>query len=260
MKPFQLAVCAGVALALSSTALQAAAPAHARRAAPAERARDVDPEAVQALQRMSAYLGALTEFQIKATTGIELVMDDGQKVELDAVTTYKVHRPDGFLIETSSDQRVRQFYYNGKQFTVVAPELGYYATVAAPPTIRQTLDLAADKYHIALPLEDLFRWSDPHNGRPTDLISGFKVGPATLDGVETDQYAFREGDVDWQIWIARGDQPEPLKVVIIDRLDPAHPYYVARLNWNTAPSLAADTFTYTPAADAKAIRIAATGK
>src|SRR5207247_1768077 len=101
---------------------------------------------------------------------------------------------------------------------------------------------------------DLFRWNDPANDPAKNLVSGFAVGTATIDGVATDQYAFRQADLDWQIWIKKGDQPLPMKVVIVDRTDTANPAYTARLSWNTSPTFAAADFTFQPAADAKPIR------
>jgi hypothetical protein len=83
------------------------------------------------------------------------------------------------------------------------------------------------------------------------------VGDATIDGTPTTQYAFRQGPVDWQVWIAKGAQPLPRKIVIVDRTDDARPAYSVRLNWTLNPTLAADAFTFRPGADAKQIQIAA---
>jgi hypothetical protein len=277
MRPFQVALGAGLAIALAATqpllAAEAAkakpAPAAAKakpdaaarrhQAAPTTAANpeDIDPAALTALKRMSAYLGTLTTFEIKSDTSLQLVMEDGQKVNVDGKSRYLVRRPDGFVIEVVTDHKERQFIYDGKSLVVNAPKLGYYAKVPAPPTIRETLDAAYDKYGISLPLEDLFRWSDPTLQRANLVQSAMVVGMATVDGVPCDQYAFREGDVDWQIWIQRGDKPLPRKVVITDRLDPSHPEYVAKLNWETSPSVASNAFAFTPGADAKAIRMAA---
>ncbi len=85
---------------------------------------------------------------------------DGQRIQVDGVATYEVQRPSGFRIEVDTAMKKRTFYYNGKTFTMNAPELGFYATVSAPPTIGQTLDVLWDKYQIDLPLDDLFRWVD----------------------------------------------------------------------------------------------------
>jgi hypothetical protein len=228
-----------------------------RSAAPGPQAGQpaVEPRALQALQRMSAYLGSLNTFEAETQTSLDVVTMDGQRIQLDGVANYKVRRPDGFVIDVNSDLKKRKFIYDGKNFTVFAPELGYYATVAAPATIRQTLDTISSRFGITLPLEDLFRWNDPTNARREALTEAFWVGPATIEGVETDQYAFREPDVDWQVWIQKGDQPLPRKLVIIDRTDPARPGYSARLSWTVNPTLTADDFAFKPGKEVKAIRL-----
>jgi len=209
---------------------------------------------------MGAYLKTLTAFQLTSVASLDLVTNDDERVQVDGVANYKVRRPDGFVIQVDTDLKKRTFFYNGKEFTVFAPELGFYATAPAPPTIRQTLDVLWQKFGISLPLEDLFRWSDPDNKRAETLTSGFVVGPATIDGVATDQYAFREGDIDWQIWIQHDGPPLPRKLVIIDRTDPARPAYSARLTWNVNPTLTANDFEFHPGPDAKAIRLTMVGQ
>ncbi len=58
----------------------------------------------------------------------------------------------------------------------------------------------------------------------TSLTSALPGGdPATLDGVLTNQYAFRQGEVDWSVWIEQGDRPLPRKLMIIDRSRPSSP-------------------------------------
>jgi hypothetical protein len=216
----------------------------------------VDPKSLEALRRMSAFLQSLPAFALTSDASIDLVLRDGQKVQIDGVARYKIRRPAGFVIDVDTSMKDRRFFYDGKVFTVLAPKLGYYATVPAPATNRQVLDVLWTKYGIALPLEDLFRWSDPAGSRDTPQ-SGFLVGSSTVDGVATDHYAFREKTFDWQVWIQQGDQPIPRKVVIVDRTDPAAPTYTARLTWDLSPALSADDFTYRPGNEAKAIRLSA---
>jgi hypothetical protein len=269
MRPHRLALATGLGLALSlscaplALAADPAAPAaHPARHTVRHTAQSamLQPEAVQAIKRMSAYLATLPAFEVKATTSLDLVNDADQALQLDGTARYKVRRPDGFVIDVVSDRQSRRFIYDGKQLTVFSPGLGYYATVPAPPTIRQTLDAAYAKFGIALPLEDLFTWSDPASDRTKDLISGFMVGTATIDGVETTQYAFRQKNVDWQVWIQTGDHPLPRKLVIVDRTDPARPAYSARLSWELNPAMSAADFAFQPGKDDKAIKLAAVGK
>jgi hypothetical protein len=247
-----LAVLLASPAAAKSAATKTAAPASASSPAIVEK---VDPSAVEALRRMSAYLQGLPAFALTSKTSLDLVLRDGQKVLVDGVANYKVRRSGGFVIDVKTNLKTRRFLYDGKQFTIFAPELGYFATIAAPATNRETLDLLWTRFHLALPLEDLFRWSDPGGARDNGLQSGFRAGTVTLDGVETDQYVFREPDFDWQVWIQKGDQPIPRKVVIVDRTDPSRPEYTARLDWDVNPTLAADDFTFRPDKGAKPIRL-----
>jgi hypothetical protein len=216
----------------------------------------VEPGAVKALEQMSAYLQTLPAFELATDTSLDLVNEGGQRVTLGGKALYKFRRPNGFSIDLKTDYKNRRFYFDGKKITVYAPDFGYYATVAAPPTVRETLDLMSMKYGIALPLEDLFRWSDPASSRAKSLTSAFLVGTAAVDGVETDHYAFREGDKDWQIWIEKGARPLPRRVVIVDRTDPSYPTYDARLTWKANTTLASDQFVFKPAHDDKQIRLA----
>jgi hypothetical protein len=216
---------------------------------------EVEPEARQALERMSAYLGTLKSFEIRAQTSLDIVTEIGQRVQIDGTAHYKVRSPNGFVIEVVTDLKKRSFFYDGKNFTVFSPEHEFYATVSAPPTTLQVLDVLWDQFGLSLPLEDLFRWNGLKSRRAEDLSSAFLVGPATIDGVLTDQYAFRQGEVDWSVWIERGERPLPRKLMIIDRSQAEQPAYVARLAWTLNPTFAADAFTFHAGPKAKSIRM-----
>lgn len=223
--------------------------------APAASQSSVDPASVAALKRMSAYLSTLNTMEVTSEGSLDVVTEDGQRVQLDGVTNYKIRRP-GFVIDFNSDLKSRRFVYDGKNFTVVAPKLGYYATVPAPGTNREVLELAYQTYGIKLPLEDLFRWNDADNVRAESFRSGYQLGTSTINGVVTDHYVFREDDIDWEIWIQQGDQPLPRKVVIVDRTDPAHPAFTARLSWKPNAPLTDADFAFNPSKEEMRIDLA----
>ncbi|HEY6816657.1 MAG TPA: DUF2092 domain-containing protein [Croceibacterium sp.] len=247
---------------LGCAALLAGWPAYAQNAAPVAEAatsaaaeEPVDARAVDALKRMSGFLTSLQTFRLTSVSTLDVVTADDQKVQLDAVSHYQVKRP-GIVIDLKSDQRSRQYYYDGKQFTVFAPQLGYYSTVPAPPTNREFLAEIYARTGIQLPLEDLFRWADQDNSDIAKLTSAFNAGTATIDGAATDHWVFRTDEFDWEIWIEQGDRPVPRKYVLIDRTDSALPAFSARLAWELNPALDAAAFTFVPGADAIAIPMA----
>jgi len=215
----------------------------------------VDPASVAAIKRMSTYLTSLKAMEIVSETSLDVVTGDGQKVQLDGITTYKARNP-GFVINYVSDLKVRSFIYDGKNFTVYAPMLGIYATVPAPATNQEMLDTAYNKFGLALPLEDLIRWTNPSAIRAENLTSAYKLGTATLDGVKTDHYVFRGDRLDWEIWIQQGDQPLPRKLVVVDRTNAALPAFTSRLAWKVNPSLTDADFAFNPGKNDKPIELA----
>ena len=46
------------------------------------------------------------------------------------------------------------------------------------------------------------------------------LGPDLTQGVVCDHFAFRQPDVDWQIWIEQGEQAFPRKLVITTKWSP----------------------------------------
>lgn len=260
MRPLRLTLGASLMLALASVA--AVPPAAAQtappptEAAPSPPAVAVEPAALETLARMSDYLKTLSTFEIVAQTSHDLITADNQTVQVDGVNRYVVRRPDAFRVEVATDNRVRHLLYDGKQMTLYAPERGVYATVDAPPTTRETLELAEAKYGLAVPMQDLFTWTDLSQHIRPDPETASVIGVAKIDGVDCDHLAFRQGSVDWQIWIQRGDKPLPRRILIIDRDQTSLPRYEGTLTWTEQPRIAADSFTFTPPTGAIPIPIA----
>ena len=251
------AALAGASLAVlaSGASLAAAAPA---KPAPAA-ASQVEPGALQALARMSAYLKTNNAFQVTSNTQRDEVDDYGQTVTLSGQTIYKVQSPNAFEIEVSDADKTRSYVYDGKSVTVFDPKTSYYARFNAAATIRQTLDDAEARYGITVPLDDLFHWDQGDDGAKR-LTAAHFVGKANVGGQDADQYIFRQPGVDWQIWIASGAKPVPLRVVIVASDDPARPRFQADLAWDTTPKFAAGTFVFTPPPGAKSIPIMASAR
>jgi len=216
----------------------------------------VQPEAVAALEKMSAYLRSLKQFGLHAETTIDLVMEDDQKLQFPGTIDYRFRAPDGLYIGMKTDRKERELYYDGKTLTVYGPRNKLYAQTPAPPTIATLLGVAEDKYGIELPLADLFLWGTP-KAPVSSLRSAAYVGPARIDGTVTDQYAFRQDGVDWQVWIESGSKPLPRRMVITTTDDPAQPQFASTLTWNTKADIKASDFAFVPPKDAHRIELVA---
>ena len=200
---------------------------------------------------MGDYLRALKSFQIRSVTNRDEVLDDGQNVEFDGVVDMIVERPNRLRAEVTSDKQQRLYFFNGSNLSIWAPRVNYFATVPAPPTIRELADTLTTKYDIELPLVDLFYWSDRKS--TDDIVSATDLGASQVDGVTCEHYAFRQEGADWQVWIQLGDYPLPRKLVIRTTTDEARPRFSSVMTWNLAPSFNDAAFTFVPPADAHKI-------
>jgi hypothetical protein len=231
------------------------APAPAQAAPTTALARDpIDPQSIAALERMGGFLRTLQEMAIKEEHMTDEVLESGQKIQLHGSAELKVKRPNRLRADLTSDRKARQFFFDGKTFTIFAPRERYYAKVDAPPTIAELADVLIKRYDLELPLADLFYWGTPKSGI-ADIRAGTNVGPSTVDGVLCDHYAFRQQDVDWQIWIQRGPQPLPRKLVITTTSEPSQPQHTVLMRWDLVPRLDERQFVFAPPKDAMRIEL-----
>ena len=214
----------------------------------------VQAKAVDALSRMSAYLRSIPAFQITLQTQRDDVDVYGQLITLSGSATYKVRRPDRFTFDLALPSQAGQYVYDGKTVSVYDARAQTYSKVAAPPTIRETLVVAQEKYGATVPLDDLFTWSEG-DSRAKGLTSAHFIGKTQIRGQTANHYAFRQPGKDWQIWIADGDRPTPLRVSIVANDDPARPEFQADLSWDISPEFAADAFSFAAPANARVVDI-----
>lgn len=258
------ALAAGFALALSAACLPVAAfaqtgaaPAGGATTADPGSAADsaVDPAAKAALERMGAYLRSLQVLQVEVTSTREEVFDNGLKSQSEWVTNLVARKPDRLFAHTTSDAQDRQFFYDGKQFTLWAERTELFATVPAPPTIAELVRALEENFGIEIPLVDLFRWGTAEDASAS-ITAAMDLGPGSVGGTTCHHYAFRQEALDWQIWIQEGDYPLPRKLVLTTTTDEARPQFVATYTWNLAPSFNDAAFTFDPPASAHRIEIA----
>ncbi len=219
----------------------------------------VDPEAITAIENMGAFLRQQQSFTVRIDAYTDYELANGQTVRLWKRGDLRVRRPDHLRADVVSDQKDRQFFYDGKTFTIYSPRVGYYATVAAPPTIIQLVDQLQDRYGLELPLVDLFRWGTDESASD-QITSAIRVGQTTIEGVAVDQYAFRQPGLEWQIWIQRGPQPLPIRLLLTTTDDPKRPQHEITMKWRLNAAHEDAVFAFAPPKDAQQIVIAELGQ
>lgn len=244
-------------LSLSLAVPVALAPAQAQTAAAgtaAPAANAVDPMAIQALKDMGAHLQTLRRFQVSTELTGERVLADGQKLQHSATADMDVQRPNRIRVRMSSARSERELFYDGKAVTLFTPALNYFSRVEMVETLDGLVKQLQERFGVELPLSDLFMWGTP--AAPIDRIqSAMNAGQDFVGNDLCDHYAFRQGAIDWQIWITTGSKPLPRKVVITNRADEARPQSVSLITWNLKPAFNDAVFRFNPPKGSKAVEL-----
>jgi hypothetical protein len=227
-------------------------PAPGTSAQPAASA--VDPASIQALKDMGAYLQTLKRFRVSTELTGERVLVDAQKLQHTATADMDVERPNKLRVLMHSARSERELFFNGKTVTLYTPAQKYYSTVEFAETIGALINRLEDKYGVQLPLSDLFVWGTP--AAPLDKIeSAMNAGQDFVGDDLCDHYAFRQSQIDWQVWITAGSKPLPRKIVVTYRGDEARPQSVSLIDWNLKPTFKNSVFTFVPPKGATKIEI-----
>jgi hypothetical protein len=218
----------------------------------------VNTIALERLNAMGAYLRSLKGFSLTADVTSDLVLDSGQKIETANTVVISARMPDRFYVDNSSAVRHRQVYYDGKTVTIYAEKLKYYGTFAAPTTIAATLEVAARKYDLEVPLADLFLFGTDRSDTKS-ITEALYTGPERVGGVLCDQFAFRQPGVDWQVCIERGKNPLPRKLVVTSSDEPGQPQHRSVLTWKIGAVPSDATFKFVPPKGATPIAVKEVG-
>lgn len=226
-----------------------AAPGLARAQAPAAPA----PDARAILLGMADLLAKTQRMSVSVEANYDAVQASGLKVEWNVLGNVSLSRPDRMRAEMEQSNGARTLtVFDGKEISTFAEAAGVYAQAPQPGGVDETLVYFVRDLGMRLPLAVL-------------LISR---APAELDRrVKSVEYVEKTGilgtpahhlvgwtdTVDFQIWIAAGDQPVPLRIVLTYRNAPGEPEFRARLKWNLAADVPDSLFAFTPPAGATRI-------
>jgi hypothetical protein len=235
-------------LALVVFALSATVPAETRAEAPA-----VDPAATEILKRMADFLGSLKQFSVQTQNTLEDLLVYGHRIDIDVSADVMVSRPNKLRSERRGDLANQIFFYDGKSLTLYNPSYKVYATESVPDTFERLFQYMAESLGFAVPISDLI-YQNAYPLLMQDVSMAMVLGKTVINGVKCDHLLFSRPGVDFQIWVAEGTQPFPLKYVVTDTATPAQLSVTTLMSdWNVDPRIESDQFTFVPPKGAQEI-------
>lgn len=230
----------------------AAAPVATQPAAPQVAAEPT--EAKDILLRMARYLAGTPRFRVTLKDRYDVLQESGQMIEFSETRTITVSRPDRLRAEvTQSDGEKHLVLYDGQDITVFSPAQNIYAQAAKPGGIDAAIMYFLKDLHMRLPLAALLLNRFPEEiERRTESLD--YVERTEIEGKPAHHLAGRTETVDYQIWVAEGTQPLPLRAVLTYKNAEGHPQFRAQFtDWNLSPPIQEAEFAFTPPAGARKI-------
>jgi hypothetical protein len=215
---------------------------------------DIEPKAVEVLKQMCDYLKNLQQFSVQAEITEDVLLTSGQRIQYARSVEASVRRPDRFRAESVGDTDNRQLVYDGKTITLMDRSKNFYTAIPAPPELDAALEHAVQAFNLRAPLADLI-YTKAYEYLTEGALSGFYVGLSKVQGVPCHHLAFREKDIDWQIWIEDSQTPAPRKFLITDKAAQGLQFTAVFTKWNTSAQLKDDLFTFVAPEKAEKIDI-----
>lgn len=229
----RIAICAGAISAAGATTATAQSPA-------------IDPMAVQGLQRTLTQLYNANQMRVHTVSTVEDLDAAGHRIDRDLTADIIIKRPNGLLTVRSSEGKDGRLYYDGKTLTLFDQLHNVYASKPAPPTIEGMITLARERVGIVMPAADLL-YRDAFAQLTKDMSLAKVVGTQVIGGVKCDHLLFSRPGADFQVCVASGPAPWPVKYIVTDTSTPARLSVSTEFTkWDTAAKTDPATFEFVP--------------
>lgn len=205
------------------------------------------------LQNMTDFMNSLEQFTFHSNATEDQMLASGQKLQFARTMKIFIRRPNRFRADVTGDLENQQLFYDGQTITLLDTDHNFYGTIQVPDTIDVALDHALKSFSLRAPLADLIR-PDSFDLLTEHVTSSSYIGLHHVDGFRCHHLAFRQDDIDWQVWIEDGARPLLRKMIITQKHVTGAPQFTVVLSdWNVAAKLSDGLFIFTVPKNAKKI-------
>lgn len=193
------------------------------------------------LKSMSDYVGARKNISATIESDIEVLTSGLEKIQFTSSGRMALTRPDKLYAQRTGGYADVELFYDGKTVTIRDRSANLAARIDAPATIDELVDELRGKYGVEAPGADLLL-SNTEAALASGVVEAKYIGRGMIDGVECEHLAFRNDEVDWQLWVAVGPRPIPHKYVITNKAVTGAPQYTLRIREWSEAEVGADRF------------------
>jgi hypothetical protein len=220
-------------------------------AAPCSHAQD--DAARRLLRTMPDYVTRQDVISIAFDSDVEVITSELQKIQFTSSRQVLLRRPAHLRGMRKSGHAEVEYSFDGTTFTVYDRRNNVFARTNAPGSFDQLVDRLRTDFSIEAPGADLLS-ANVYDVLTEDMLEAKHLGRGVIDGVECEHLAFRNPEVDWQLWIEAGPRPVPRKYVITSKTVTGAPQYTLRIKeWRSDVPADDASFVFNPPAGAREV-------
>ncbi len=208
------------------------------------------------LTRMTEFISGTQAYTTVINMGNEVVLENGQRIELGSYITVSLRRPSqaNVRIEDRDGDNVT-IILDGETISIFSTKenLFIYDTARQPGDIDTSFDYLTDVLGTNDQLRDFFS-IDLTETMAGLVKSGYYLGESKIAGVLCDNLALRSENQDIQLWIAKGSNPAPCRIVVTYKKVEGQPQFWAQfVEWDFSPELSDSMFKFSPPENAERV-------
>jgi hypothetical protein len=210
---------------------------------------EVSEDAWDILTRMTKFISGSQEFSFEVEMGNEVLLNDGQRIELGSNITATLRRPGQGVVQfLTRDGDNATVILDGETISVFSTKENrmVFDTTRQPGDIDASFDYLSAHLGTNDQLRDFF--SMDFTQTMSQLVrSGQLIGDSKIAGTSCDNLALRSEDHDAQLWVAKGSTPAPCRIVVTFSKTAGQPQWWAQfIEWNFSPKISDGIFTFSP--------------
>jgi hypothetical protein len=203
-------------------------------------------DAMAMLRAMSDYLARQQTIEAKVDTVTEVVTTSFEKLAFSSSSHMRFNRPNRLRVERTGGYAHIELIADGKTTTLRNIAAGSFTQAPQQGTIDDLAAFLDSAVHAATPGIDLLV-SDPFAILSEGITSSAHIGEGVVAGHACEHIAFRTDEIDWQLWIRKGPDPIPCRMVITTKhLAQAPQFSVEVREWKSGHPIPDRDFAFRP--------------
>jgi hypothetical protein len=193
------------------------------------------PDGREVIQRAIDFMQSQDRVGFEAVCTYEVVQENGQKLQFAMLQRVAIQRPERMhWVTLHDDASTETAWCHDGTFTMVKQPANVWGRVDVPPALSDALSRVAHEYNVPVPLVDLLSGDAAELWLGEDVEWVNYIAETWAYGQWTDHVALRKPGADVQLWFRKGDEPFPVKMVIVHTDEDGLPGFSARFReWST---------------------------